>query len=222
MSAVSVVRSEAREFLESIADRRGEIAGNPGALVERWNAWRSGQGLPPAADNVKGFRTLITQMERVGLLEQIRSEPERSLPQGREVTGIRLGSERATPLLAERIRRLARERAIARGRVETAASPGIEAPVLGIATPALAAYLRRRRDYGARRYRSIVAGGPPPDPELIEPLGEEALALKERLARLELEFVARGLNPDIPYGAERELALVARSRKGRPGAGRTK
>jgi hypothetical protein len=134
------------------------------------------------------------------------------------------------------MRALERERAITHGRFyEASAASGKD--LFGMRTPALNAYVRQRRTVEEAR-RSFSASGM--DPAQItftpDPLAEEALALKERVLRLEVELLAwrelgreRDLAPALPIEpvalaeasagpAAREAPATAAKRARRPAA----
>lgn len=180
------MRSELLEFLSS---QPQPITSSITELAEQWNTWRAERGLPPMASTERSFRQAISKSEELGFLRMKR--------RGRNVRSITIVSD--APLLAvDSMRRLERERAALSGRF-TDSSTEMGRDLLGLRTPALNAYVRQRRAVEkVRREYAIVGLSAKQVPFTANPLGEEALALKERLVRVELELLAwRELGSEI-------------------------
>lgn len=150
-------------------------------LHAAWLAYRAAQGLPPASVAVRSFRQVLNRMEEIGELRVARDE-----------AGIMRSIELTSPpepRLLERVRALERERAIVHGRF-VEASPAAALDLPETRTPALNEYLRRRRAIEEARKLLARSGMDPATVTAeLDPLGEEALALKERVLRLELELL---------------------------------
>lgn len=185
----SPLRAELRDFL---ADQPSPVMASVRALADRWDRHRATVGLPRAASGERAFRQLLTRAEEAGEIRMLRNSE-----------GAIIGVELADPPegSAERMRRLRTER-LHLTRRYAPAEPGIERDLPELPTPALNAYVRRRRVYEQAR-RDFERNGLDPAgiADIREPMGEEALALKERVVRLEGEVLAwRRL------GAERQIA----------------
>jgi hypothetical protein len=166
-------------------------------LFEGWIAYRTERGLPPASSQIRAFRGVLARMEELGELRVVRTAEGKF--DGLELT------DPPAPGALDRIRSLERERAMLYGRF-IEASGGAGNDLYQMRTPALNAYVRRRRAIEQAR-RTIRDSGM--DPTMVaaelDPLGEEALALKERVLRLEVELLAyrevaavRGIVPEVP------------------------
>jgi hypothetical protein len=219
------IRLELREFLASMPQPvRTPIP----ELFGAWIAWRRSQDLPGGSVHVRAFRGILSRMEELGELTVART-PEGKIVEMTVTTP-------PPPGELDRMRALERERAIIHGRFyEASAASGKD--LFGMRTPALNAYVRQRRTVEEAR-RSFSASGM--DPAQItftpDPLAEEALALKERVLRLEVELLAwrelgreRDLAPALPIEpvalaeasagpAAREAPATAAKRARRPAA----
>lgn len=195
----SPLRADLRDFL---ADEPSPVMASVRALADRWDQYRAASGLPQAASGERAFRQLLHRAEQAGEIRLLRT-----------ADGAIAGAELANPPAgsAERMRRLRTER-LHLARRYAPAEPGIERDLPQLPTPALNAYVRRRRVYEQAR-RDFERNGIDPDgiADIREPLGEEALALKERVVRLEGELLAwrrlggsKGITPS-PEQMERAL-----------------
>lgn len=196
MARAPELAAEAVEFLSEVYGR--EIPTPIRAVYERWAAWRAERGLAPGANHERLFRQLLDRLEAMGLLHVERTAGS--------IIALRL-LEPPAPGYAERIRRLRRERTIARGGFASA-SPDAAEDLPDTRTPTLNAYVRRRRAAERAREELERAGLDASSiADQLDPLGEEALALKERSLRVEIELRAwraagarLGFAPD-PLGA---------------------
>jgi hypothetical protein len=188
------IRLELREFLASMEQ---PIRTPIPDLFESWIAWRHAHDLSGGSVHVRAFRGILSRMEELGELTVSRT------PEGKIIE--MAVAAPPPPGELDRMRALERERAIIHGRFyEASAASGKD--LFGMRTPALNAYVRQRRTVEEAR-RSFSASGM--DPAQIaftpDPLAEEALALKERVLRLEVELLAwrelgreRDLTPSLP------------------------
>lgn len=183
MSRIPTVRAEGLEFLQEVYGE-GEHRVPISEVHARWLAWREGAGLPPAATNQRTFRQMLDRLEDLGEIRQLR--------EGAAITGIEVLAASDGAGLGERLRHLERERALLWGRA-IAVSPDAGQDLWNMPTPALNAYVRKRAASMAAR-QALRAQGIDPSavPDMIEPLGEEGLAIKERVLRLEKELILRG------------------------------
>jgi hypothetical protein len=197
----------AAEAVEFLSETYGKQIPMPiRGVYDRWTRWREERGLPPGANHERLFRQLLDRLEAMNLLRIERS--------GGSITGLVL-LEPPPPGYAERMRRLRRERSIARGGFATA-SPEAGEDLPDTRTPALNAYVRRRRAAERAREELERAGlDGRPIADQLDPLGEEALALKERSLRVELELrgwraagARLGFGPD-PLGEAPAAAAAA-------------
>lgn len=178
MPKAPTIRTELLEFLE---EHGPDISTPIGELFVQWLAWRGVHHLSAATETERSFRQALSRLEQLGRLRVDR--------QRRKITGLRL-LEPPPPGAAERIRRLERERAAFYGRF-VEASEGAEKDLFGQRTPHLNGYVKQRRSIERAR-RDFLANGLDPNTirAKVDPLGEEALALKERLLRVETELLA--------------------------------
>ena len=211
MPKTPTTRFEMRDYLATLPS---PITIPVSALFEGWLDYRRTHNLPPASTKIRAFRGVLARMEEMGELRVVRT------PEGK-FEGLEL-TEPPPPGTLDRIRSLERERAMLYGRF-IEASGGAGNDLYGMRTPALNEYVRRRRaiEQARRTFRDTGM-----DPTLVaaelDPLGEEALALKERVLRLEVELLAyrelgaaKGLTPAIPETftpVELEAAPVIRGR----------
>jgi hypothetical protein len=192
MARAPELAAEAVEFLSETYGR--EVEPPIRAVYERWTRWREERALPPGANHERLFRQLLDRLEAMGLLAIDRS--------GGSITRLRLVAP-PPPGYAERIRRLRRERAIARGGFANA-SPDAGEDLPDTRTPTLNAYVRRRRAAERAREELERAGLDASSlADQLDPLGEEALALKERSLRVELELRAwRAAGARLGFGPD--------------------
>jgi hypothetical protein len=192
MPKTPTTRFEMRDYLATLPS---PITTPVNELFAGWLEYRRTRGLPPASSQIRAFRGVLARMEELGELRVVRT------PEGR-FDGLEL-TDPPAPGLLDRIRSLERERAMLYGRF-IEASGGAGTDLYGMRTPALNAYVRRRRAIEQAR-RTFRDSGM--DPTLVaaelNPLGEEALALKERVLRLEVELLAYR-----ELGAAKRLAPV--------------
>jgi hypothetical protein len=211
-----VVRTELMQFL---AERGDRIETPIGELSKEWQQWRARKRLPEATTTERAFRQALSRLDELGRIRIVHAQAlEDGKPvQLRAIERIEL-LEPPPPGSAERIRQLVRERkALAGEFVE--ASGGAERQLDGLRTPHINAYIRQRREYEATRRRWLKRGLDPdllPERSLLNPLGEEALALKERLLRVENELLGwrrvaarHGLSLDDEAIAEAAQASAA-------------
>lgn len=195
MPKTPTIRFEMREYLATLSSPINEPVND---LYTGWIAYRISRGLKPASSKVRAFRGVLARMEELGELRVVRT------PEGK-IEGLEL-TDPPAPGQLERIRSLERERAMLYGRF-IEASGGAGNDLYGMRTPALNEYFRRRRAIETAR-RSFADSGM--DPQLVaatlDPIGEEALALKERVLRLEVELIgyrtAGGAAPLLPPAFE--------------------
>lgn len=204
MPKAPTMRSELIAFL---GEQPQPIRESITKLSQMWNTWRADHNLLNAGQTERSFRQAIARAEELGFVRLLRD--------GRPITGIEMVAD--APLLAvDNIRRLERERAMLAGRF-VEASDEADRDLLGMRTPALNGYVRRRRTMEKARREYAAAGLNPKKVQVeVEPLGEEALALKERLIRNELELLAwrdlgaqQGIAPDLAVAEKRIDKIVA-------------
>lgn len=209
MAKAPTVRTEIIAFLGEWAaalDKDGLITTPIPELADAWDAWRIKHKLPAVSMGERNFRQALARMESLGLLEVAR--------RGRDIVSLRL-SEPPAPSAVERIRSLERERAMLSGRF-VRGSKDLGKDLVAMRTPAINAYVRRRRDVEAAMaaYRKI-GDAPAALRDQIDPLGEEALALKERVLRNEVELIAwRALGAEHGLSVESvgvDLSLLSSS-----------
>jgi hypothetical protein len=183
------------ELLEYLAEHGQHIDIPIATLAKDWPEWRTAHDLPPVAegDGDRNFRQAIARLEAQGRVALTRA--------GRQITAIKL-REMPKPGEAARLRRFESERSALSGRM-TRASNDVAFDLPDLRTPMLNAYVAHRRaiedalEAYERRGLKVVESR-----TRVDPLGEEAIALKERILRIEPE-----LNAWRRLGAERGLAL---------------
>lgn len=195
------------EVLAFIADQGGRVERPVVTLARDWDGWRSQHHLERAASGTQTFRQALLRAEQAGYIRLLRADSK--------VTGVEVIGQ-VEPDAAARLRLLERERASFAGKFRQA-SPDAARDLFDLRTPALSAYLRRRRVVEKAR-REFERNGLDPaaiGPQL-DPLGEEALALKERAVRTDIELMGwralgerMGLKPDPVAPARLTAAAIA-------------
>ena len=197
MSRIPTIRAEGLEFLQEVLGE-GEHRLPITEIHVKWLAWREGAGLPPAATNQRTFRQMLDRLEDLGEIRQLR--------EGSAIVGVEVIGGHGGAGLGERLRHLERERALLWGRA-VEVSPDVGRDLWNMPTPALNAYVRKRAASMAAR-RALLSQGidPATFPDMVDPIGEEELALKERVLRLEKELILRGGDLSflaVPIGTSR-------------------